>query len=833
MPALVIRNAMRLNIRFMKKLFTVLILLYLLCYEVKAQQNNIIEGTVTGINGTGLAGVNVFFEGTKHGSATNGEGYFRINNLAPGTYQLKASLVGYETYSQPVEVTTGMLFIAIQLQEHLYDLPEVVIARETLTGGSNLIKDIPGAAHYIGPKELEKFNYSDINRILRNIPGINLQEEEGFGLRPNIGMRGTGVERSSKITLMEDGILSAPAPYVAPAAYYFPTVGRMEGVEVRKGSSQIKYGPYTTGGAINFISTSIPRDFSAKVNILGGNYGRRTAHAAVGQSFRYGGFLLESYQNTSTGFKDLDNGGPTGFYNQDYLAKVRVNSPQGAKIFQSLTFKAGQAIGNAEETYLGLTDKDFNQTPNRRYAASQLDNIKTDQSQLSFKYNIIPAKHLDVSITGYRNSVKRNWYKLDKVKYDVGSKVAIADVLDEPDLYQNEYALLTGVTGPNDDALFMKNNNRKYAARGIQSVVGLNFDLGLIKHDIEIGFRYHQDEEDRYQWEDAYTIKNGVMGLTQAGTPGTESNRISNATASAAYLQYSFKYGDNFHVQPGLRYERIDLARKDFGKNDAGRTGDALKETSNNVDIWIPGIGLAYNFNPDVQTFLGVHRGFTPPGAREDTKPEKSINYELGTRINRPHLNTQAVLFFNDYQNLLGSDLAAAGGGGTGDQFNAGEAQIYGAEAEISYYFELDGSGNVGIPVMLTYTYTDGKFKSSFNADNEDWGIVQKDDHLPYLSNHQLAVSIGIEHKRFNVNVSSKYLSDMRTIPGQGDIPEITRINSNFIVDFSANVKISREVTVFYSINNLTNEVYAVARRPAGLRPALPRTFQAGVKVKL
>ena len=817
----------------MKKLYTLLLLLYLLGYEAKAQQPDIIEGTVTDINGNPLTGVNVFFEGTKHGSTTNGAGYFMINNLAPGRNQLKASLVGYETYSQPVEVTTGTLFIAIQLQEHLYDLPEVVITRESLTGGSNLIKDIPGAAHYMGTKELEKFNYSDINRILRNIPGINLQEEEGFGLRPNIGMRGTGVERSSKITLMEDGILAAPAPYVAPAAYYFPAAGRMEGVEVRKGSSQIKYGPYTTGGAINFISTSIPREFSAKVNLLGGNYGRRTAHAAVGRSFRYGGFLLESYQNTATGFKELDNGGPTGFYNQDYLAKVRVNTPTGAKIFQSLTFKAGQALGNSDETYLGLSGKDFNQTPYRRYAASQLDNIKTDQSQFSLKYNLIPARHLDVSLTVYRNTVKRNWYKLDKVKYATGQIVGIADLLDEPDYYPNEYGLLTGVTSPNDDALFMKNNNRKYIARGIQSVVGLNFDSDQFRHDIEIGFRYHQDGEDRYQWVDSYNMKEAKMGLMQAGPPGTESNRISKATASAAYLQYSFKYGDNLHVMPGLRYETIDLARKDFGKNDAGRTGDALIETSNNVDIWIPGIGLAYNFYPGMQTFFGVHRGFAPPGAREETKPEKSINYELGTRLTRSHLNTQAVLFFNDYQNLLGSDLAAAGGGGTGDQFNAGEAGIYGAEAEISYDLYAAGSENIRIPVMLAYTYTDGKFKSSFNADNEDWGIVLKDDQLPYLSRHQLAVNMGFEHKRFTVNVSSKYLSDMRTTPGQGDIPDKNRIRSNFIVDLSGNGKISRAVTVFSAINNLTNKVYAVARRPAGLRPGLPRTFQAGVKVNL
>ena len=55
-------------------------------------------------------------------------------------------------------------------------------------------------------------------------------------------------------------------------------------------------------------------------------------------------------------------------------------------------------------------------------------------------------------------------------------------------------------------------------------------------HDVEIGLRYHYDEEDRFQWKDGYNITNGQMNLTSAGTPGSDANRISKATAFAGSM---------------------------------------------------------------------------------------------------------------------------------------------------------------------------------------------------------------------------------------------------------------------------------------------------------
>lgn len=117
---------------------------------------------------------------------------------------------------------------------------------------------VTGSAHRVEQETLEQFEYDDIGRVLNFVPGVYVREEDGNGLRPNIGLRGGSADRSQKVTLMEDGVLIAPAPYSAPAAYFFPLTSRMTGVEVFKGPASIQHGPQTIGGAINLISAPIP-----------------------------------------------------------------------------------------------------------------------------------------------------------------------------------------------------------------------------------------------------------------------------------------------------------------------------------------------------------------------------------------------------------------------------------------------------------------------------------------------------------------------------------------------------------------------------------------------
>jgi len=220
---------------------------------------------------------------------------------------------------------------------------------------------VGGSVAFLDAVQLEKHSYTDVNRVLRQVPGLNIVEEEGFGIRPSIGIRGSGTDRNTKIAVMEDGVPIAPAPYAAPAAYYFPRIPRMSAVEVSKGPAAIKYGPQTVAGAIGMFSSPIPDEpIGGRLDLLGGDFDTFRGYGLVGGYLETGtaydvGLSLETLQESSSGFKELDSGGDTGYEIQDYVAKVALRSNGAAGRAQSLELKFQYSDETSDETYLGLT----------------------------------------------------------------------------------------------------------------------------------------------------------------------------------------------------------------------------------------------------------------------------------------------------------------------------------------------------------------------------------------------------------------------------------------------------------------------------------------------
>ena len=73
----------------------------------------------------------------------------------------------------------------------------------------------------------------------------------------------------------------------------------------------------------------------------------------------------------------------------------------------------------------------------------------------------------------------------------------------------------------------------------------------------------------------------------------------------------------------------------------------------------------------------------------------------------------------------------------------------------------------------------------------------------------------------------------MRAVAGQGTIPDTERIGAHAILDLVAEAPLPGGLSLTGRVVNLTDEAYLVARRPAGLRPGLPRTVTVGLRARL
>src|SRR5687767_2699282 len=162
----------------------------------------------------------------------------------------------------------------------------------------------PGVVTIIDRRDLEGDRVFTTSEALRKVAGVNVRDEEGLGLRPNIGIRGLNPTRSSKVLLLEDGVPLAYAPYGDNASYYHPPIERYERIEVFKGGAQIGYGPQTISGLVNYITPAPPSRSAGAVHLAGGNRAYFNGHANYGNTIGNTGFLVDYMRKQGDGARE-------------------------------------------------------------------------------------------------------------------------------------------------------------------------------------------------------------------------------------------------------------------------------------------------------------------------------------------------------------------------------------------------------------------------------------------------------------------------------------------------------------------------------------------------
>ncbi len=658
--------------------------------------------------------------------------------------------------------------------------------------------------------ELARFNVVDGNTLLQSQPGVYTQQEDGWGLRLNIGIRGTGVERSSRITLMEDGILTAPAAYSAPAAYYSPVLWKYEQIEILKGGAALITGPQSTGGAVNFVTATPQEQDYHQIRTTAGAFGRLMANARGQVTLSdKSQFFYGVGRNGAQGFNDIGDQRYGGFgLNDGYLKWIQHLDDND--IHHLEVFIAG-TTERSNQTYLGQSFEDAIENPNGRYIASALDNMAMERLMTRIGYTMNLKKGW-IRADLYRQFVHRNWYKLDKVS-NGNTTLGLSSILSNPQDNLGFYSALRG-THTDPYTATLKANNRYYLSQGLQFRAQYSQRAGDVLIKNEAGARFHYDHADRFQHSDTYSLLDEAPVFLDEGLAGAAGNRLDAARAASAYARTTASW-NTWSVQLGLRGEHIESYRTDWGSADPERQGLDLDERSNITQTILPGISISKEVG-NWSLFTGVHQGMTPAGSKEGVLPELSVNTEFGIQNRKQPI--ALTVFHSQYARLLGSDAASSGGSGTGELFNGGAAQISGIEGQ--------WAGQLGKwNLQTSATYTRAVFTESFNSEFDGWGNVKEGDVLPYLPALQANAQVLYESGKWNTGLQIQALSARKSASelDEYDLP------AALVANYSINYQFNKVFTVQAGIQNMTNTRHIVAARPAGYRTFTPRMWTLGL----
>jgi Fe(3+) dicitrate transport protein len=743
-----------------------------------------------------LIGASIIVEGTRFGTATNEQGNFILANVPVGTYTLTVSMLGYK--EEPFAVTireNETSTLNVILSPRPVDLPTV----EIMGSHRAVFMKIPGSAEIIGRETIRATHPLGFNEALRKVAGIHVRDEEGFGIRPNIGVRGLFPTRSGKVLLLEDGIPFTQAPYGDPAAYYHPPINRFDRVEVLKGSGQILFGPQTIGGVINYLTPQPPSQTTGTAKVMGGNRDYLFGYADVGSSWGPVGFFAEytrkqgqlARENASTAINDL-----TGKFVWRFDEQSRIS------------LKGNYYKETSNTTYAGLTKIEFEENPYQNQFQDDWFYVDRYGSHLIYdRYLGDQGAAIALNVYGYR--FKRHWWRQGN---NGGTNSTNPG---------NTPGVRTILNPTRNDG-----RNRLYTVWGAEPRFRINHRLFGLLHEADFGVRAHFEIQDRKQ----------IQGNSPTARTGNlVEDNLRKTNAYSAFVQDRMFIGNRWTISAGTRIENVHHQRTNRLNNVSGRS--SLTEI-------IPGVGFTYNPASRMTIYGGIHRGFAPPrvedaisntdGSSVDLESEKSWNIELGIRTKPlPEWELHATAFQMDFENqIIPASLA---GGSATTLTNAGKTLHRGVELKSVATISLPDPATLAVALDVSYTYLpEAKFVGErFSALTSTVRVTG--NRLTYAPEHLLTASVGINAieqlaiRLESVFVGDQFSDDLNTVEisanGRQGI-----VHAHTVWNLAANYRIpSLQLTVVLSVKNLFDKVYVVDLS-RGMLPGAPRLMQYGLE---
>ncbi|MGR8942272.1 MAG: TonB-dependent receptor family protein, partial [Gammaproteobacteria bacterium] len=385
-------------------------------------------------------------------------------------------------------------------------------------------------------------------------------------------------------------------------------------------------------------------------------------------------------------------------------------------------------------------------------------------------------------------------------------------------------------------SLRVRDNNRSYYLGGVETMANYRFDLGATHHELNAGFRYHEDRETRFQNDTTYKqANNGAITDVTVGAPGSQDDRWGLTNAYAFFLKDRIEFG-KFGFTPGIRYEHL---YQTYVNNRAPDTNG-----TSSLDLYAGGASLDYKFNDEWMMFGSVHKGFSPPSPQNSVidklEEETSNAYELGARYKRGAFSAEMTGFYTQFENLL--VVNNIGGAGTGQSENFGEVDSRGIELALNFDAGEAFGWGFRNPYFLAFTYTDAiQLNDATSTDAESiFSFGQKGNRVPYIPEFALSFGSGIHFSNWGIDVTGNYVGATYTSAsntsqqvnglGQPDA-RFGKTDEYVVADVSAYYQVSKGIKLLGGVQNVNDEEYIVSRQPYGPRPGMPLFAYGGFEL--
>ena len=240
-----------------------------------------VSGTVSGADGSALAGANVTVEGTDMGASSNQDGSFSISGLSDGDYTLTASYIGYDAASATVSVSGGQAAnVNLTLESGNVRLNQVVVSASFK---KELVTEAPASVEVFGGAELEARGATTIADVLSNRAGVETMKTGLEG--SNVTVRGfNGVFSGAIHAVVDNRWTRAPVVNAQLLQFMGPDDSDIERVELVRGPASPMYGPDTQQGVIAMFSKS-PFNQGNRVSVTVGERDYMKVYARVAQQW--------------------------------------------------------------------------------------------------------------------------------------------------------------------------------------------------------------------------------------------------------------------------------------------------------------------------------------------------------------------------------------------------------------------------------------------------------------------------------------------------------------------------------------------------------------------